>query len=112
MGSLFPEYSKSMLISCSVVPSNNGIRPRAATTSFSMAYYRSAPLRLRWPGNSQPTAERGLVVKTALGTIVGALALSLVACSGEDDVGKAGHAGAGTQPPVCGSPSLPLLPIG
>ncbi|MEE8287279.1 MAG: hypothetical protein V3R72_11340 [Gammaproteobacteria bacterium] len=52
------------------------------------------------------------MVKTALGTIVGALALSLVAGSGEDDAGKAGHAGAGTQPPVCGSPSLPLLPIG
>jgi hypothetical protein len=40
------------------------------------------------------------VVKTALGTIVGALALSLVACSGEDDAGKAGQAGADTQPPV------------
>ncbi len=40
------------------------------------------------------------MVKTALGTIVGALALSLVACSGEDDAGKAGQAGAGTQPPV------------
>ena len=112
MGSLFPEYSKSMLNSCAGVPSNNGIRPRAATTSFPMECYRSASSRLRWPGNSQPTAERGLVVQTALGTIVGALALSLVACSGEDDAGKAGQAGAGTPPPDCGSPSLPLLPIG
>jgi hypothetical protein len=40
------------------------------------------------------------VVKTALSIIVGAFALSLVACSGEDDGGKAGQAGAGGQSPA------------
>jgi len=46
------------------------------------------------------------VVKKALTAIVGALALSLVACSGEDDGGEAGQAGAGTQPLATGGATL------
>ncbi len=45
-------------------------------------------------------------MKTALTAIVGALALSLVACSGEDDGGKAGQAGVGTQSPATGGATL------
>ncbi len=51
------------------------------------------------------------MVKTALSTIVGALALSLVACSGEDDSGKAGQAGPGTQPPVAAAASGATLSV-